>query len=88
MRVDMKKIILSSLFLLASSVFPSLSYADSASQNQEIIERFTKCDTNKDGKLTKEEAKDCMPRVYNNFSYIDSGNKGYVTLAQIQALAR
>ena len=83
----MKKVILSSFILLASNMFPSLSYADSASQNQEIIERFTKCDTNKDGKLTKEEAKGCMPRVYNNFSYIDSANKGYVTLAQIQALA-
>lgn len=83
----MKKVILSSFILLASSISPSLSYADSASQNQEIIERFTKCDTNKDGKLTKEEAKGCMPRVYNNFSYIDSANKGYVTLAQIQALA-
>ena len=83
----MKKVILSSFILLASSISPSLSYADSASQNQEIIARFTKCDTNKDGKLTKEEAKGCMPRVYNNFSYIDSANKGYVTLAQIQALA-
>jgi Ca2+-binding EF-hand superfamily protein len=83
----MKKVILSSFILLASSISPSLSFADSASQNQEIIERFTKCDTNKDGKLTKEEAKGCMPRVYNNFSYIDSANKGYVTLAQIQALA-
>lgn len=84
----MKQVILSSFVLLTSSIFASLSYADSASQNQEIIERFTKCDKNKDGKLTKDEAKDCMPRVYNNFSYIDSGNKGYVTLAQIQALAR
>ena len=84
----MKKVIFSSFILLTSSMFASLTYADSTSQSQEIIERFTKCDKNKDGKLTKDEAKDCMPRVYNNFSYIDSGNKGYVTLAQIQALAR
>lgn len=84
----MQKVILSLFLLLASSLFSSLTYGDSTSQNQEIVERFTKCDTNKDGKLTKEEAKDCMPRVYNNFSYIDSGNNGYVTLAQIQALAR
>lgn len=84
----MKKVVLTSIVLLSSSLFSSLTYGDSASQNQEIVERFTKCDTNKDGKLTKEEAKDCMPRVYNHFSYIDSGNKGYVTLAQIQALAR
>ena len=66
---------------------PILAHADEASRDQEIVERFAKCDTNKDGKLTKEEAKGCMPRIYNNFSYIDSTNKGYVTVAEIQAMA-
>ena len=66
---------------------PLLAHADEASRDQEIVERFAKCDTNKDGKLTKEEAKGCMPRIYNNFSYIDSSNKGYVTVAEIQAMA-
>jgi hypothetical protein len=28
-----------------------------------------------------------MPRIYDHFSYIDTDNKGYVTVAQIQALA-
>jgi Ca2+-binding EF-hand superfamily protein len=66
---------------------PFLAHADEASRDQEIIERFGKCDTNKDGKLTKEEAKGCMPRIYSNFSYIDSSGKGYVTVAEIQAMA-
>lgn len=66
---------------------PLLAHADEATRNQEIVERFAKCDTNRDGKLTLEEAKGCMPRIYNNFSYIDSGNKGYVTVAEIQAMA-
>lgn len=66
---------------------PILAHADAASRDQEIVERFAKCDTNKDGKLTKEEAKGCMPRNYSNFSYIDSSNKGYVTVAEIQAMA-
>lgn len=70
--------------LLAS---PILAHADDASRDQEIVERFAKCDTSKDGKLTKEEAKGCMPRIYSNFSYIDSSNKGYVTVAEIQAMA-
>lgn len=74
--------------LLTTSLFSSLSYGDNATQNQEIIERFNKCDSNKDGKLTRAEAKDCMPRVYNNFDYIDSSKKGYVTVAEIQVLAR
>lgn len=69
-------------------LLPLPTFADSASKNQEIAERFAKCDTNKDGKLTPAEAKGCMPRVYDNFSFIDSDKKGYITLAQIEKLAR
>ena len=64
----------------------SIAHADSA-RDKEIAARFAKCDKNHDGKLTAEEAKGCMPRVYDHFSYIDSNGKGYVTVAQIQALA-
>ena len=77
-------------FALALSLLlaaPILVHADEATRDQEIVERFAKCDTNKDGKLTKEEAKGCMPRIYSNFSYIDSSGKGYVTVAEIQAMA-
>ena len=70
--------------LLAISVSAN---ADNASRNQEIAERFAKCDVNHDGKLTRDEAKGCMPRIYDHFSYIDSSNKGYVTVAEIQAMA-
>ena len=80
---------MSSLALALSILMaaPILAHADEASRDQEIVERFAKCDTNKDGKLTKEEANGCMPRIYSNFSYIDSSNKGYVTVAEIQAMA-
>jgi len=61
--------------------------ADEVSRNKEIAERFAKCDTNRDGKLTMSEAKGCMPRIYDHFSYIDTGNKGYVTVAEIQTMA-
>ena len=71
-------------FLLAT---PILAHADEASRDREIAERFAKCDTNKDGKLTKEEANGCMPRIYSNFGYIDSSGKGYVTVSEIQAMA-
>jgi len=79
-----------SMFIVGLNSFmlmPLLVHADEASRNKEIAERFAKCDINRDGKLTKEEAKGCMPRIYNNFSYIDSSNKGYVTVAEIQAIA-
>jgi Ca2+-binding EF-hand superfamily protein len=71
----------------AFAFIPTMSYADDASRNKEIAQRFAKCDTNQDGKLTKDEAKGCMPRIYDHFAYLDSGNKGYLTVAQIQAAA-
>ena len=81
---------LNRVFILAAGIvflMPLLSHANDASRNKEIAERFAKCDVNRDGKLTKEEAKGCMPRIYDHFSYLDSGNKGYITVTQIQAAA-
>lgn len=63
------------------------AYADEASRNKEIQERFAQCDTNGDGKLTMVEAKGCMPRIYDHFGRIDEQGRGYVTVAQIQAMA-
>ena len=79
-----KTVLLVSIALLS---MPIVSFASDASRNQEIAERFAKCDTNHDGKLTLNEAKGCMPRIYDHFSDIDSSNKGYVTVAEIQAIA-
>jgi Ca2+-binding EF-hand superfamily protein len=83
----MKHSITSSICLLFAAMYPAYSHADDASKNQEIAQRFAKCDLNHDGKLTKEEAKGCMPRIYDHFSYLDSSNKGYLTVAEIQAAA-
>jgi Ca2+-binding EF-hand superfamily protein len=75
------------LAIAALSALPMAALADDASRNKEIVDRFTKCDKNHDGKLTMDEAKGCMPRIYDHFSKIDSGNKGYVTVAEIEAVA-
>lgn len=75
------------LFNLSGLLVCNVSYADNLVRNKEIADRFAACDKNHDGKLTKQEAKGCMPRIYDHFSYIDSDNKGYVTLAQIQQMA-
>ncbi len=75
-----------SLILLGSLSFTS--QAAESGRDAEIAARFAKCDVNHDGKLTQEEAKGCMPRIYDHFAYLDSGNKGYLTVAQIQAAAR
>jgi len=71
----------------ALSSLPMSASADDGTRNKEIAERFTKCDANHDGKLTLAEAKGCMPRIYDHFSSIDTRNKGYVTVSEIQAMA-
>jgi len=77
-----------SLPFIAIGLFVSISaYADDSIRNKEIADRFASCDINHDGKLSKEEAKGCMPRIYDHFSLIDSDSKGYVTIAQIQSAA-
>ena len=77
-----------SLIGLASFVLAATpAIADDASRNKEIQERFAKCDINRDGKLTLDEAKGCMPRIYDHFSRIDEQNKGYVTDAEIEVMA-
>jgi Ca2+-binding EF-hand superfamily protein len=81
---------LKSLFFIGLTflvVTPIQIFAQDATRDKEIAERFAKCDTNRDGKLTLAEAKGCMPRIYNNFSYIDAQNKGYLTVAEIEAMA-
>jgi len=81
---------ISNLGLIGAAVFIFIAtpvYADEASRNKEIQERFSQCDVNRDGKLTLNEAKGCMPRIYDHFSRIDEQNKGYVTVAQIEAMA-
>jgi hypothetical protein len=75
------------LAISALSSLPMAALADDASRNKEIVDRFAKCDKNHDGKLTMDEAKGCMPRIYDHFSKIDSGKKGYVTVAEIEAVA-
>ena len=76
-----------SIALCIGTALPLAANADDATRDKEISARFAKCDTNKDGKLTLAEAKGCMPRIYDHFSSIDATNKGYVTVAEIQAMA-
>lgn len=75
------------VFMFTGLLVCNVTYADNSVRNREIADRFAACDKNHDGKLTKAEAKGCMPRIYDHFSYIDSENKGYVTVAQIQKMA-
>jgi Ca2+-binding EF-hand superfamily protein len=51
----------------------------------ELQKRFDAADTNKDGKLSREEAQAKMPKVYKNFDAIDAGHTGAISLADIEA---
>ena len=79
----MKKTALTVLIFAALST----AYAQESRTDREIDERFAAADKNKDGKLTLEEAKAGMPRVAANFQRIDTQKKGYVTAAEIKAMA-
>lgn len=84
------RVFISSLGLIGAAAFmfaATPARADDASRNKEIQERFAKCDVNRDGKLTRDEAKGCMPRIYDHFSRIDAQGKGYVTVAEIEKMA-
>lgn len=84
------RVFISSLGLVGAAAFMLAATpvrADDASRNKEIQERFAKCDVNRDGKLTRDEAKGCMPRIYDHFSRIDAQGKGYVTVAEIEKMA-
>ncbi len=73
--------------LLIAAALTTTVYAQESRTDQEIDQRFAAADKNKDGKLTLEEAKAGMPRVAANFQRIDQQNKGYVTAADIKAMA-
>ncbi|AWB35636.1 hypothetical protein DBV39_04980 [Orrella marina] len=57
-------------------------------ERQEVIDRFNAADKNDDGKLTREEAQEGMPKVAKSWSRIDEDNKGYITLDQLLSVMR
>lgn len=59
--------------------------AMSARMQAMLESRFQQADVNHDGKLTKQEAENGMPRIAQHFSEIDTTGRGYVTLDQIEA---
>ncbi|WP_193853049.1 EF-hand domain-containing protein [Orrella marina] len=83
------QILLASVFVLfwAQASGASDSSAD-MQERQEVIDRFNAADKNDDGKLTREEAQEGMPKVAKSWSRIDEDNKGYITLDQLLSVMR
>jgi hypothetical protein len=51
---------------------------------QQLQARFAAANITQDGKLTKAQAAQGMPRVAQDFDQIDTQKAGYITLAQIE----
>jgi hypothetical protein len=70
----------------AQDAAPTKDRAARAEHAKEAFDkRFADADVNHDGKLSKDEAKAGMPKVYEHFDEIDSGKTGFVTKEQIRA---
>lgn len=74
--------------LLLASLGACAQGGRAARMQEETQKRFAAADANKDGKLTREEARDRMPRVYSNFDAIDATRAGSISLEQVLAYAR
>lgn len=75
------------VLLVVSFSMASLAQAENSAIAKEITARFKAADKNADKQLSLEETKAGMPRVAKGFDKIDVEKKGYVTLAQIIAMA-
>lgn len=86
------QILLASAFILPWAITSNVSHASDSSadaqKRQEVIDRFKAADKNGDGKLTREEAQEGMPKVAKSWTRIDEDNKGYITLDQLLSVMR
>ena len=78
------------ILLLAAAVVAVGTAAQAQSYEQAIAQleaRFAESDTNKDGKLTKQEAdRGGMTRVVQNFGRIDTDKDGFLTLSELRVM--
>ena len=49
-----------------------------------LPQRFALADADKDGRLTREEARQGMPGIYKRFDQIDTAGRGWVTMEDIR----
>jgi hypothetical protein len=71
--------------LLGNTAFAQ-TFSDAQIQQAlaQLEARFSSADANKDGCVSKEEAKGKMPHLHRNFESIDTARKGCVTIGQVK----
>ncbi len=75
----------------SATVFAQPAAGDGSRGRQmaaDLQKRFVAADANKDGKLTRDEAKAGMPFVYKHFDEIDTGKKGALSMQDIAVFFR
>lgn len=83
----MKNLAKIAAFAAAATLLAPAAHADEYQDRlAELRTKFRTSDTNRDGRLTQQEARaGGMTRLAANFSRVDSDRDGYVTLAQLEA---
>ncbi len=69
---------------LAFAALIPLSGVTLAAEGDLVGQRFTKADTDGDGRINQQQASEHMPRVARHFGRIDADKDGYITLEDIR----
>src|SRR5690349_4106733 len=85
MNTRLNLLLAAALAITSSAVFAQDRAAKAEKFREKLEEKFKAADANHDGKLSKDEAKAGMPKVYEHFDEIDTGKTGFVTLDQVKA---
>lgn len=81
-------LLLALLLAVAVSGCARAQGARAARAMEQVDQRFAAADLDRDGRLSREEARQGMPWVERNFDAIDTARSGTITLAQLKAYAR
>ncbi len=68
----------------ALAAFIPMSGVVFAADTDLVGQRFSKADSDGDGRITQQQAVEHMPRVGKNFTRIDADKDGYITLEDIR----
>lgn len=78
----MKTRLISAALIAVSFVASGAAMAAAPQGEKTVQAMFALADQNKDGQLTRAEAKGRLPLTYENFARIDTAGRGWISYAQ------